>query len=76
MGLADLETTFEALVDAFVFLDENKDGYVSKTEMVHAINETTAGERSSGRIAMKRFGRSLFPHLLSDFILKLNCHLR
>ncbi|XP_074565882.1 putative calcium-binding protein CML21 [Curcuma longa] len=55
MGLADLETTFEALVNAFVFLDQNKDGYVSKTEMVHAINETTAGERSSGRIAMKRF---------------------
>ncbi|KAG6520666.1 probable calcium-binding protein CML21 [Zingiber officinale] len=55
MGLADLETSFEALVNAFVFLDKNKDGYVSKTEMVHAINETTAGERSSGRIAMKRF---------------------
>lgn len=59
-----------------MFLDENKDGYVSKTEMVRAINETTAGERSSGRIAMKRFGRSLFPHLLSDFILKLNCRLK
>ncbi|URE17706.1 EFh [Musa troglodytarum] len=55
MGLPDLETTFESLVDAFVFLDKNKDGYVSKNEMVHAINETTGGERSSGRIAMKRF---------------------
>eukprot|EP00268_Persea_americana_P020637 TRINITY_DN2075_c0_g1_i1.p1 TRINITY_DN2075_c0_g1~~TRINITY_DN2075_c0_g1_i1.p1 ORF type:complete len:231 (+),score=57.54 TRINITY_DN2075_c0_g1_i1:328-1020(+) len=55
MGLQDLETTFETLVDAFVFLDKNKDGYVSKNEMVQAINETTAGERSSGRIAMKRF---------------------
>ncbi|THU60345.1 hypothetical protein C4D60_Mb07t11670 [Musa balbisiana] len=55
MGLPDLETTFETLVDAFVFLDKNKDGYVSKNEMVHAINETTGGERSSGRIAMKRF---------------------
>lgn len=61
MGLADLETSFETLVDSFVFLDKNKDGYVSKTEMVHAINETTAGERSSGRIAMKRFGQSFFP---------------
>ncbi|KAG6529743.1 probable calcium-binding protein CML21 [Zingiber officinale] len=55
MGLADLETSFKTLVDSFVFLDKNKDGYVSKTEMVHAINETTAGERSSGRIAMTRF---------------------
>lgn len=56
--MPNLEATFETLVDAFVFLDKNKDGYVSKSEMVHAINETTAGERSSGRIAMKRFGQS------------------
>jgi len=55
MGLPNLEATFETLVDAFAFLDKNKDGYVSKIEMVHAINETTSGERSSGRIAMKRF---------------------
>ncbi|OVA19695.1 EF-hand domain [Macleaya cordata] len=55
MGLPNLEATFETLVDAFVFLDKNKDGCVSKSEMVHAINETTSGERSSGRIAMKRF---------------------
>ncbi|XP_008782977.1 probable calcium-binding protein CML21 [Phoenix dactylifera] len=55
MGLPSLEATFETLVDAFVFLDKNKDGYVSKNEMVQAINETTTGERSSGRIAMKRF---------------------
>ncbi|KAK1311407.1 putative calcium-binding protein CML21 [Acorus calamus] len=55
MGLQNLEATFEILVDAFVFLDKNKDGYVSKTEMIQAINESTAGGRSSGRIAMKRF---------------------
>ncbi|XP_066370497.1 probable calcium-binding protein CML21 isoform X1 [Miscanthus floridulus] len=55
MGLGNLEATFETLVDAFVFLDKNKDGYVSKDEMIQAINETTTGERSSGRIAMKRF---------------------
>lgn len=54
-GMLNLEATFETLVDAFVFLDKNKDGYVSKNEMVDAINETTSGERSSGRIAMKRF---------------------
>ncbi|KAG9448841.1 hypothetical protein H6P81_008806 [Aristolochia fimbriata] len=55
MGVPNLEATFEILVNAFVFLDKNRDGYVSKNEMVHAINETTTGERSSGRIAMKRF---------------------
>lgn len=60
MGLGNLEPTFETLVDSFVFLDKNKDGYVSKNEMIQAINETTAGERSSGRIGMKRFGE-LYP---------------
>ncbi|XWS51661.1 hypothetical protein CRYUN_Cryun11dG0002600 [Craigia yunnanensis] len=53
MGMPNLEATFETLVDAFVFLDKDKDGHVSKNEMVQAINES--GERSSGRIAMKRF---------------------
>ena len=62
MGLPGLEATFETLVDAFVFLDKNKDGCVSKNEMIQAINETTTGERSSGRIAVKRFGE------LSDFL--------
>ncbi|GKV36467.1 hypothetical protein SLE2022_020420 [Rubroshorea leprosula] len=53
MGMPSLESTFETLVDTFVFLDKNNDGYVSKAEMVQAINES--GERSSGRIAIKRF---------------------
>lgn len=54
-GIANLKDTFETLVNTFVFLDKNKDGYVSKDEMVEAINETTSGERSSGKIAMNRF---------------------
>nr|GEW65792.1 probable calcium-binding protein CML21 [Tanacetum cinerariifolium] len=54
MGIPELQA-FETLVDSFVFLDKNKDGYVSRSEMVAAINETTTGERSSGRIAMRRF---------------------
>lgn len=54
-GMPNLEATFETLVDAFVFLDKNKDGYVSRNEMVDAINETISGERSSGRIALSRF---------------------
>jgi EF hand len=64
MGLGNLELTFETLVNAFVFLDKNKDGYVSREEMVQAINETTSGERSSGRIAMKRFGQSVLFSLI------------
>ncbi|VFQ58707.1 unnamed protein product [Cuscuta campestris] len=55
VDMPNLESAFETLVDAFVFLDKNKDGCVSKDEMVQAINESTYGERSSSRIAMKRF---------------------
>ncbi|KAL6543032.1 putative calcium-binding protein cml21 [Orobanche hederae] len=55
IGMPSLKATFETLVDTFVFLDKNKDGYVSRDEMIHAIEETTSGERSSGRIGMKRF---------------------
>lgn len=64
MGMPNLEATFETFVDAFVFLDKNKDGFVSKNEMVQAINES--GERSSGRIAMKRFGQHS-PHNMCAF---------
>lgn len=53
MGMPKLEATFETLVDAFVFLDKNKDGYVSRNELAQAISEP--GERSSARIVIKRF---------------------
>uniref|UniRef100_A0A1D1YMG1 Putative calcium-binding protein CML21 n=1 Tax=Anthurium amnicola TaxID=1678845 RepID=A0A1D1YMG1_9ARAE len=58
MGLPDLESTFETLVDAFVFLDKNKDGYVSKNEMVQAINETATEEMDwdkNGTVSFKEF---------------------
>ncbi|KAK8969387.1 putative calcium-binding protein CML21 [Platanthera guangdongensis] len=55
LGLPDLEDTIQILVDAFVFLDKNKDGHVSKSEMIQAINESDSGGKSSGRIAMRRF---------------------
>lgn len=65
-----LEPTFETLVDTFVFLDENKDGHVSREEMFRAIDES--GERSSGRIAMKRFGLLLLTLLFSRFLPSMN----
>ncbi|GER56988.1 calcium-dependent protein kinase family protein [Striga asiatica] len=55
IGMPSLGATFETIVDTFVFLDKNRDGCVSRDEMIDAINETNSGERSSGRIAMKRF---------------------
>ncbi|KAI4324099.1 hypothetical protein L6164_023663 [Bauhinia variegata] len=51
IGTPNLETTFAPLVNTFVFLNKNKDGYMSKSEMIQTINETTTGECSSGRIA-------------------------
>lgn len=72
MGLPNLEVTFETLVDAFVFLDKNRDGYVSRNEMVQAINETSSGERSSGRIAMRRFGKFL-SLTLSEYVYVYHC---
>ncbi|PWA51540.1 EF-hand domain pair [Artemisia annua] len=55
MGIPDLEATFETLVESFVFLDTNKDGHVSKNEMIRAIEETTTDGRSDGQTALKRF---------------------
>ncbi|KAJ9568156.1 hypothetical protein OSB04_004122 [Centaurea solstitialis] len=57
LGIPDLEATFETLVESFVFLDSNRDGHVSKNEMVRAIEETRSGGHSDsdGQIAMKRF---------------------
>lgn len=71
--MPNLEPTFETLVDTFVFLDKNRDGYVSKSEMVEAINETSTGERSSGRIAVKRFGQ-LSLSLPSYVLSRVNSH--
>ncbi|CAL1404778.1 unnamed protein product [Linum trigynum] len=53
MGMPNLEGAFETLVDAFVFFDKNMDGYVSKNELIQAIQDS--GERAAGRIALKRF---------------------
>ncbi|XP_078438041.1 calcium-binding EF-hand family protein [Wolffia australiana] len=55
MGLAELEVAFEALVDAFVFLDKNKDGSVSKNEMIEAMSDTKSTGPSSRALALKRF---------------------
>ncbi|CAL1365732.1 unnamed protein product [Linum trigynum] len=53
MGMPNLEASFETLVDAFVFFDKNMDGYVSKNELIQAIQDS--GERAAGRIALRRF---------------------
>ncbi|XP_002982786.2 probable calcium-binding protein CML21 [Selaginella moellendorffii] len=56
IGLAELESTFETIVDTFRFFDKDGDGYVSRKEMITAINEASPGQSSSGEsIGVKRF---------------------
>eukprot|EP00249_Psilotum_nudum_P013749 c24487_g1_i2 orf=496-1161(-) len=56
IGLPELESTFDTIVDAFIFFDKDGDGYVSKKEIVLAINDASPGRRGAGdRIGVKRF---------------------
>ncbi|KAH9311412.1 hypothetical protein KI387_026447, partial [Taxus chinensis] len=54
--LPELEASFKTVVDTFIFFDKDSDGYVTKKEMVQAINDITPGERTAGHdIGLKRF---------------------
>eukprot|EP00246_Nothoceros_aenigmaticus_P013720 TRINITY_DN4865_c0_g1_i1.p1 TRINITY_DN4865_c0_g1~~TRINITY_DN4865_c0_g1_i1.p1 ORF type:complete len:225 (-),score=43.44 TRINITY_DN4865_c0_g1_i1:212-886(-) len=56
IGLPQLEATFETIADCFVFFDRDGDGYVTKTEMIYAINEASPGTtRTADKIGVKRF---------------------
>jgi len=55
IGLPDLEHTFDEIAEAFVFFDRNKDGYVSKKEMIWAINEASPSGRQGHKIGVQRF---------------------
>ncbi|RWR87207.1 EF-hand domain-containing protein [Cinnamomum micranthum f. kanehirae] len=75
-GLPQLETTFETIVEAFLFLDNNCDGKVNKKDMIRALNDASPWEKSPGYITMKRFkemdwhknGRVSFKEFLFTFI--------
>ncbi len=56
IGLPQLEATFDTIVEAFVFFDRNKDGYVSKEDLVDAINRSSPG-RQGDKIGLERFGK-------------------
>lgn len=66
IGLPELEATFDTIVDAYLYFDKDKDGYVSKAEIVSAINESSSGKKGNDQIGVKRFG--LFPVLLLNAI--------
>lgn len=56
MGLPELEAAFETIADCFVLLDRDGDGYVSKKEMIYAINEGSPGSSKTGdKLGVKRF---------------------
>lgn len=55
MGSPQLEATFDTIVEAFLFLDNNGDGKLNKRDMVKALNEASPCEKSSAHITRTRF---------------------
>eukprot|EP00252_Welwitschia_mirabilis_P007388 TRINITY_DN18692_c0_g1_i4.p1 TRINITY_DN18692_c0_g1~~TRINITY_DN18692_c0_g1_i4.p1 ORF type:complete len:122 (+),score=33.84 TRINITY_DN18692_c0_g1_i4:203-568(+) len=55
IGLPDLEASFDTIADAFQYFDKDGDGYVSKKEIIQAINDASPGGRDADRIGIKRF---------------------
>ena len=56
IGLAQLESTFDTIVEAFVFFDRDHDGFITKDEFVGAINEAAPGKEGA-EIGVQRFGK-------------------
>ncbi|XP_043704866.1 probable calcium-binding protein CML22 isoform X2 [Telopea speciosissima] len=55
MGSAQLEETFDTIVQAFLYLDKNGDGKLNQNDLVRALNEGSPWERSPGHISKTRF---------------------
>lgn len=53
--LLHLQEAFNTIADAFVFFDKDKDGYVTKKEMIQSLNEASPVQETAGDIAVKRF---------------------
>ncbi|KAG0557661.1 hypothetical protein KC19_11G147500 [Ceratodon purpureus] len=74
IGLAQLESTFDTIVEAFVFFDRDHDGFITKDEFVGAINEAAPGKEGA-EIGVQRFeemkwnkeGRITFKEFLFAF---------
>ncbi|KAK1294498.1 putative calcium-binding protein CML22 [Acorus calamus] len=50
-----LETAFDTIIDAFLFLYKNGDGKLNKEELILALSEASPWERSPSHIAMTKF---------------------
>ncbi|KAL5781433.1 hypothetical protein ACOSP7_006462 [Xanthoceras sorbifolium] len=55
VGSPQLEATFDAIVEAFLFLDKNGDGKLNKEDMIKSLNESSPWEKSPYRITKTRF---------------------
>lgn len=55
MGSTHLLATFDTIIEAFLFLDENGDGKLNKKEIIKALNEECPGEKSPIHISRTRF---------------------
>lgn len=61
MGSPQLEATFDAIVEAFLFLDKNGDGRLNKEDVIKALNESSPWEKSPSHITRTRFSITLLP---------------
>lgn len=55
MGSPQLKSTFDTIIEAFLFLDKNGDGKLNKRDMVKAMNEDSPLEKSPMHITRTRF---------------------
>ncbi|KAK7373488.1 hypothetical protein VNO80_06898 [Phaseolus coccineus] len=75
-GLERVGEIFNAMVETFVFFDQNGDGKLNKKDMVRTLNETNPRERSPARVSKHRFeemdwdknGQVTFREFLFGFI--------
>lgn len=54
-GLEQVGEIFNAIVETFVFFDQNGDGKLNKKDMFRTLSETNPRERSPARISKHRF---------------------
>lgn len=55
MGSPELKSTFDTIIEAFLFLDKNGDGKLDKKDMTKAMNDDFPKEKSPTHVTMSRF---------------------
>ncbi|XP_030553211.1 probable calcium-binding protein CML22 [Rhodamnia argentea] len=55
IGSPSIEATFDAIIEAFLFLDKDGDGKLKKKDVIKALNEASPTEKTPRHVTMKRF---------------------